>query len=104
MKESVDKCTKKTEIQSQKWQYDIAHMYNFVRKNSSHHPKKRIIRFHSSGIFNPFLWSPTSRVDGENNDIDDDDNDDDDGATGNSATGDNDDDCDSEDNRLSMDS
>ena len=30
MKESVDKCTKKTEIQSQKWQYEIAHMYNIM--------------------------------------------------------------------------
>jgi hypothetical protein len=43
-KESVDKCTKKNEMQSQKWQYEIAHMsYFFVPKNSSHHPKKRII-------------------------------------------------------------
>ena len=32
MKESVDKCTKKTEIQSQKRQYEIAHMYNYVLK------------------------------------------------------------------------
>jgi hypothetical protein len=32
MKESVDKCTKKIEIQSQKWQYEIAHMYNYVLK------------------------------------------------------------------------
>jgi hypothetical protein len=39
MKESVDKSTKKTEIQSQKWQYEIAHMYNYVLKNSIHHPK-----------------------------------------------------------------
>ena len=51
MKESVDKCTKKTEIQSQKWQYEIAHMYNFVRKNSSHHPQKWIIQFDQS---NPY--------------------------------------------------
>ena len=53
IKESVDKCTKKNRIQSQKWQYEIAHMYNYVRKNSSHHPKKWIIRFHSNGIVNP---------------------------------------------------
>ncbi len=31
-KESVDKCPKKNEIQSQKWQYEIAHMYYFVQK------------------------------------------------------------------------
>ena len=53
MKESVDKCTKKTEIQSQKWQYEIAHMYNFVRKNSSHHPQKWIIQFDPCGIIKP---------------------------------------------------
>jgi len=55
MKESVDKCTKKNKIQSQKWQYEIAHMYNLVRKNSCHHPQQRIIRFHSYGIVNPFF-------------------------------------------------
>jgi hypothetical protein len=55
MKESIDKCTKKTEIQSQKWQYEIAHMYNYVRKKSSHHPKKWIIQFHSNGIVNPYF-------------------------------------------------
>jgi len=48
--ESVDKCTKKNEIQSQKWQYEIAHMYNFVPKNSSHHPQKQIILFDPYGI------------------------------------------------------
>ena len=46
--ESVDKCTKNIEIQSQKRQYEIANMHNFVPNNSSHHPQKRIIRFHSS--------------------------------------------------------
>ena len=50
MKESVDKCTKKNKMQSQKWQYEIAHMYNYVLKNSSHHPQKRIIRFDPYGI------------------------------------------------------
>ena len=48
--EYVDKCTKKNKIQSQKWQYEIAHMYNLVPKNSSHHPQKRIIRFDPDGI------------------------------------------------------
>jgi hypothetical protein len=43
MKESVDKCKKKTEIQSQKWQYEIAHMYNYVLNNSIHHPQKWIM-------------------------------------------------------------
>jgi hypothetical protein len=28
-------------------------MYNYVLKNSSHHPQKWIIRFHSNGIVNP---------------------------------------------------
>ena len=32
MKESVDKCTKKIEIQSQKLQYEIAHMYNSYKE------------------------------------------------------------------------
>ena len=32
IKDSVDKCTKKKEIQSQKWQYEIAHMYNYVHR------------------------------------------------------------------------
>ena len=50
MKESVDKCTEKNKIQSQKRQYEIAHRYNFVPKNSSHHPQKRIIRFDPYGI------------------------------------------------------
>jgi hypothetical protein len=45
IKESVDKCTKKNEIQSQKRQYEITHMYYFVPNNSSHHPQKRITRF-----------------------------------------------------------
>ena len=53
MKESVEKCTKKNKIQSQKRQYEIAHMYNLVPKNSSHHPQKRIIRFDPDGIVNP---------------------------------------------------
>ena len=57
MKESVDKCTEKKEIQSHKWQYEIAHMYNFVWKNSSHHPQKRIIRFDPYGIVNPIIMS-----------------------------------------------
>ena len=48
--ESVDKCTKTNKIQSQKWQYEIAHMYNYVRKNSRHRPQKRIIRFQWNGI------------------------------------------------------
>ena len=48
--ESVDKCTKKKGIQSQKRQYEIAHTYNFVPNNSSHHPQKRIIRFDPDGI------------------------------------------------------
>jgi hypothetical protein len=67
MKESVDKCTKKTEIQSQKWQHEIANMYNFVRKHSWHHPQKWIIQFHSYGIHiestprvNLTLWDRTS--------------------------------------------
>ena len=34
-------------------------MYNCVLKNSSHHPKKRIIRFHSLCIVNPFVFRPT---------------------------------------------
>ncbi len=32
-------------------------MYNYERKNSSHHPKKRIIRFDPYGIFNPFMFA-----------------------------------------------
>jgi len=51
--ESVDKCTKNIEIQSQKRQYEIANMHNFVPNNSNHHPQKRIIRFQSNGIVNP---------------------------------------------------
>jgi hypothetical protein len=50
MTESVDKCMKKIEIQSHKRQYEIAHTYNFVPKNSSHHPQKWIIRFDPYGI------------------------------------------------------
>ena len=50
IKESVDKCTKKNEIQSQKRQFEIAHTKNFVQNNSSHHPQKRIIRFDPYGI------------------------------------------------------
>ena len=52
--ESVDKCTTKNKIQSQKWQYEIAHMYNYVRKKSRHCPQKRIIRFQWNGIVNPY--------------------------------------------------
>ena len=48
--ESVDKCTKNIEIQSQKQQYEITHMYYFVPNNSSHHPQKQIIRFDPYGI------------------------------------------------------
>ena len=61
IKESVDECTKKNEIQSQKRQYEITHMYYFVPNNSSHHPQKWIIRFHSSGIVNPFTRSSARR-------------------------------------------
>jgi len=43
IKESVDTCTKKNEIQSRKRQYEITHMYYFVPNNSSHHPQKRIM-------------------------------------------------------------
>jgi len=51
IKESVDECTKKNEIQSQKRQYEITHMYYFVPNNSSHHPQKWIIRFHPLCIY-----------------------------------------------------